>query len=252
MRAKDCLEKMSEKTMIHFDLVNRIVNDLYKIRHDKEATVNYYDQILIADIRDDEHKDWEQLHQEYGALEREPQYDKHKDEIGKEAASSVRYELLNVVQYDKSFGYIVVLLKKEKILPEKNSEVEDALRQELIEELDTAQKKISKLEEQLTCENIEILKQNSNRLDISINRGSMSIVSVVLYEILKKLDVLKDKGIYNTNVANFISYITGYSDKTIRQRLSNIYDFADGQKEEIDRANKLLEEVGIEITIKKE
>lgn len=93
MRAKDCLERMSEKTMIHFDLVNRIVDELYKIRHDKEATVNYYEQILIADIRDDEHKDWEQLHQKYGASQIEPQYNKHKDEIGKEAASSVRYEL---------------------------------------------------------------------------------------------------------------------------------------------------------------
>ena len=100
--------------MYHFDTVKRIVDELYPLRQDKEATAIYYERILIADIRffewESSHYEWHNLHKLYGASYMEPIFVSHENEIDKEDAENVRRELLRVLRNDISFGYIISLL----------------------------------------------------------------------------------------------------------------------------------------------
>jgi len=50
MRAKEYLE-VNKSSIKHFDEVNEIVNQMMPLRHSKDMTDNYFNNVLSADIR---------------------------------------------------------------------------------------------------------------------------------------------------------------------------------------------------------
>ena len=252
MRAREYLERMSEKTMVHFNKVKLIVDDLYKIRFDKEATRNYYNQILVADKRQDKYTEWVILHQKYGALEREPQYIIDKEEVDKEDVSSVRNELLKTVQNDLSFSYITSFLTNIQNNEIGQLEIEQAIREEQSIELEVMRNRIIELEviKKKLSEEINSLNElNLNSHEIEQKGRTMKVTTNVLVKLLKLLDIEKNKNADGTKIANFIHYITGYSQNTIRMQLTNEEELTSSHEEEIEKVNHLLKDLNINISI---
>lgn len=133
MRAKDFL-KNRKKVMFYYDEVDKIVNDLYDIRLDREATELYYEQILWPEVRfsnwQEEHEEWLNTCSEHGFGLEEPEYVKNKWEINIDDAFGIREQLLEVVKDDKSFGYIAYLLSKEDGKKPNQQEIEEAIYEE--------------------------------------------------------------------------------------------------------------------------
>ena len=85
--------------------------------------------------------------------------------------------------------------------------------------------------------------------DFCENGRTMKITTDVLVRLLDKIginEVNSDK----TKIAKLISYITGFSENTIRQRLSNQEELTSKHKDEIERVNKILSGLNIGISIK--
>jgi hypothetical protein len=226
MKAREYLETY-QKLIFHFELISQIVEDLYRIRHDKEATDSYYKLLLIADIR---YYEWGELGQKHGYTGLlVPNEFKHKEEIDRSIAEDIRSGLLEVVKNDRSFGYITYLLSKQAITQAIILEVEQALEEE----------KEMTLQENY-CE---------NRKSAEINKRTKKITTAVLVEILKKIGVEKNSTADGTKIANLISYITGFSANTIRQHLSNNEELTTTHKKEIENLNQLLQDLNIEIRI---
>lgn len=252
MTAKEYLRSY-KGSMYNFQEVCQIVGDLYKVRHDEEATEDYYDRILSSDIRygkwEEEHQEWKGLHQKYGALDREPEYIRYKGEIDRYAASNIREELLKVVRADKSFEYITCLLLGQPSCEIDALEIERNIREELSRELEASSKRVVELENLLNTFSKEIDASNqSNTKEIERKDRTMKVTTDVLEDILRQLDVDRNKT-DGTKIAKFISYITGFSVNTIRQRFSNKEELTNSHREEIEKVNKLLKDINLEITI---
>lgn len=273
MRAKDCLEN-NRKVLSCFEEIDLILADLYRIRHDINATKKYYDQILNADIRYsewvDEYQEWKELHRKYGASYREPEYIRYEDEIDKNIVLNVREELLRVVEADESFGYITCLLLGHPSCDIDTLKVERSIREDLMLELNVSYNRIRELENSLGLlpkeenssellpneeNSLELLQKEENSpLQTEANRvkhnkcRTLKVTTDVLVEILNQLKIgenVSDK----TKIARFISYITDYSKDTIRQRLSNKEELTSSHLEEIEFVNKLLKDINSSITI---
>ena len=77
----------------------------------------------------------------------------------------------------------------------------------------------------------------------------MKVTTDVLIEILKKADIMANND--NTVIARLISYLTGFSEEKIRQRLSNAgNDLTSYHKTEIDIVNGILKDLKSYISIK--
>lgn len=203
MNAKEYL-RIYRKTIHHryFDDVYRIIEDLYPLRTDKEATVNYYKLVLMSDMRfkefEDEHKEWLNYFREFGGggLE-EPIYELNTGEIDKDDVLIVRETLLNVIREDESFGYLFYLLsKKQDDFPEQ-LKIERAIHKETIEELKNSEKRIIELERQLKQaqempENANYEKQNqyTSNIQLSDKRGTQ-IDFIRVIDCLYELDFFK-------------------------------------------------------------
>jgi hypothetical protein len=261
MRAKEYLS-IYQNTICYFDEIKRVVGDLYNVRHDKDATENYYEHILTSDIRytkwEGEYAEWEDLHSKYGALDREPKYIAYEGEIDRDIAFDFRLQLLKIVCRDKSFGHIFHLLASEQNRINKEIIIDCVPNQEEIDlainEERVIEQHIATLEFQLkeAQQEIVILRnqiQSDTKESSHVNR-TMKVTTDVLLEILKQMGVVKNKTTDNTKMANFISYITGYSRNTIRQRLSSTENLTNSHREEVEKANKLLKEINIEVSIK--
>ncbi len=152
MRAKKYL-KNREKTMFFYDEVERIINDLYDLRLDKEATELYYKEILISDMKfedwEGKHKEWENITKKYGLGLDEPEYIKNKWEVDKDDAFGIREQLLEVVENDETFGYITFLLSGKKGCVPNQEKIKEAILKEPIDELEMANARILELEQQL-------------------------------------------------------------------------------------------------------
>lgn len=78
---------------------------------------------------------------------------------------------------------------------------------------------------------------------------TMKITTDVLVELLNKTGINENNS-DKTKIAKLISYITGFSENTIRQRLSNKEELTSNHKDEIERINKILSGLNTGISIK--
>jgi len=256
MRAKEYL-KNKRKTISNYNIIQQIVDDLYNIRLDEEATKEYYERILLSDIRFNEwemkHSEWQELHKKYGASEREPELVKFENEIDKRVASNIREDLLKVVRDDETFGYIFHLLFKEQGNVPSSQTIERAIYQEISNDLIIAENRILDLEKQLneSAKKTEIAEGNQLSLEQAKDgKRTMKVTTDVLIKILEKIDVKKNDTADATKISDFISYVTGFSAETIRQRLSNTEELTNYHREEVEKVNKLLNELRVGISIK--
>jgi hypothetical protein len=174
MRAKEYL-RTHQKSMYYFEDVKQVINDLYNIRHDKEATVDYYDRILISDIRYDQYtvdyEKYDNLGREFGYCGLpEVEYTHYTDEIDIDYALCVREELLKVVQDDKSFEYIFHLLNKQSTDVTQH-EIDVAIREELNDELISANKQILELEQRLKEPISKSKSENTSNIQLTNKKG---------------------------------------------------------------------------------
>ena len=122
MRAKDYI-KQNEHKIKYLSEIQTIINDLYPHRDDKDYTLEYVLTRLCADVR---------YNSKYGVkvtkinllqklfqkrvktIEKEEinnnPFEYEENELNREIAFQVRYELLEVVREDKSFGYLFQIL----------------------------------------------------------------------------------------------------------------------------------------------
>lgn len=85
--------------------------------------------------------------------------------------------------------------------------------------------------------------------DFCENGRTMKITTDVLVELLNKTGINENNS-DKTKIAKLISYITGFSENTIRQRLSNREELTSKHKDEIERINKILSGLNTGISIK--
>lgn len=110
MRAKEYLE-VNKSSIKHFDEVNEIVNQMMPLRHSKDMTDNYFNNVLSADIRRQNYLLQKDLFEKNNAMQpSEPIYNSLDGEIPIEMISEIRENLFNVINEDDSFGYLFFLL----------------------------------------------------------------------------------------------------------------------------------------------
>ena len=78
---------------------------------------------------------------------------------------------------------------------------------------------------------------------------TMKITTDVLIELLNKIGINENNS-DKTKIAKLISYLTGFSENTIRQRLCNKEELTSKHKDEIEKVNKILSGLNMEISIK--
>lgn len=239
MKAKEYL-RVYQKTLPYRAEIEIIVSDLYGIRHDYEATKDYYERVLQSDNRadtwKDEHLEWESLHRKYGASEKEPIFSKFEGEVEYEDAASIREQLFKVVESDKSFGYIsYLLLKKQDNFPDQQN-IETYIREEMLEELKMKDEYIQTLEQKY--EELREIKSSKNNED-----RTLKVIIEVILMLFKRLDSFSSAD--NTKTSKLISYLTGFSPNTIRAQLSNTEKLSASHQKEIEIVNKLLKDSNI-------
>ena len=255
MRAKEHLRN-NQRTISNYSIIQQIIDDLYNIRHDLETTKEYYERILLPDIRYDEwvvkHAVWRELHKKYGASALEPELVTFEGEINKDDATNIREDLLKVVREDKSFGYIFHLLSGEQDNLPNQREIEKAIYEDIKEELTVAKKRILELEKQLNESAKLPDTSGKNQLSseqVEDGKRTMKVTTDVLIGILEKINVKKNDTVDATKISEFISYITGYSVNTIRQRLSNKEELTSSHRNEVEKVKQLLKILNIEMSI---
>jgi len=263
MRAKEYL-RINQRAMYYFDETNRVIRDLYDIRNDKEMTQDYFERILQSDIRYAEKMKENEVYKEYGQpmLEFEDSKVDYYDatfryneyEVDKSRVEHVREELKKVIRDDKSFGYLFHLLSKQDNFPTQHEIVEAILEEGILEKLHFAEKRIVELEEKLEeyRKNIELYSEQPNEINTSKkirNHRTMEVTTNLLLEMLKNINVNKTS-IDATKISDFISYITNYSNETIRQYMSkHSNELTIRQAEEIKKINQLLKDINANISI---
>jgi len=110
MRAKEYLSQ-NQQTVKHLVDVKRIIKDLMPLRLDKEATDDYYNKILSADIRRQEYLLQKDLYDKNNAMQLEaPVPQTYPDEIPIETIAEIRESLFQAIKEDSSFGYLFYIL----------------------------------------------------------------------------------------------------------------------------------------------
>ncbi|WP_295936148.1 hypothetical protein [uncultured Alistipes sp.] len=215
MKAKEHL-KLYKTTIDTSPEISRLIDELSEIRHDKEATQQYYYRNLAQDPQDADYQEWLELHKEFGALALEP-----------DQPITVKQELLKVIGNDDSFGFITALLTSQEPTPE-------IIYKSLLEELMLSQ---------------PVNVDSSDVDERSTDVRTMKVTTDAIVEMLKKLNVIKGNNADATKISELISCITGYSSETIRQRLSNTEELTKRHKREVDKINQLFSELNLDITI---
>jgi hypothetical protein len=97
MRAIDYLNSL-DSCLKYKDEVKRIIEEMSNIKYDEVATLNYYERILMADVR----------------CTIDTVFAGNPGEVNRLIAADVRYELFKAVEKDKSFSYLFCLLAQEQ------------------------------------------------------------------------------------------------------------------------------------------
>lgn len=111
MRAKEYIA-CSEASLKHPDEIRKIIDEMLPLRASRQQTVDYYNRKLIADIRLQSCLLQKELYEKNNAMQpKQPEEFQMKEgEIPVEIASAVRDELFDVIEADKTFGYLYFLL----------------------------------------------------------------------------------------------------------------------------------------------
>lgn len=114
MRAKEYLE-LHKVSIKHMEEVSHIVADLMPLRLNKQATDEYYNHRLSADIRRRDFLLRTELYEQGNAMQKErPVLEVLDKEIPVEIAAEIREVLFEVITGDESFGYLYFLLGTEQ------------------------------------------------------------------------------------------------------------------------------------------
>ena len=113
MRAKEYLE-INKSSLSYADDIKRVIVDLMPLRKDKVATDKYYNRYLLSDWRLERFKqDMQDYNLNNGSIEK-PSLETFEGEISAKEANLFRGQLFDVIQEDKSFGYLFYQLGVEK------------------------------------------------------------------------------------------------------------------------------------------
>lgn len=124
MRAKEYISQ-NQQTIKHLEDVQRIINDLMPLRLNKEATDEYYNRILSADIRRQKFLLQKDLFDKKNAMQQdEPLEEKFPDEIPIEKVIDVKETLFQVIKEDESFGYMFFILGTEQNIKHKGEPID--------------------------------------------------------------------------------------------------------------------------------
>lgn len=114
MRAKEKLIAQANKLAYATD-IKKILSDLLPLRLDKEATENYYNNVLTPDIRKQNYVLQLKMHKSKNAMQTEiPTEEHYNEEISEDTAKEIRKELFSIISEDCSFGYLYYLLGTEQ------------------------------------------------------------------------------------------------------------------------------------------
>lgn len=87
--------------------------------------------------------------------------------------------------------------------------------------------------------------------DTQATKGTNKVKTVVIYELLKKLEKGKSQNDIS-KICRLIAYLTGGSEEGIYNDAIDGITLTKYHKAEIERVNKILDDLGLEITIKKD
>ena len=113
MRAKEKLIAQANKLAYATD-IKKILSDLLPLRLDKEATEDYYNNVLTPDIRNQNYVLQLKMHESKNAMQSEIPIEEHyNEELSEDTAKEIRKELFYIISEDNSFGYLYYLLGTE-------------------------------------------------------------------------------------------------------------------------------------------
>lgn len=114
MRAKEFIE-MHQSTIENLDDVKRIISELMPLRLNKQATDDYYNKVLSADIRLQNYLLQKDFYEKNNAMQVDkPDLITYENEIPIEKVDSIRNSLFEIIKNDKSFGYLYFILGTEQ------------------------------------------------------------------------------------------------------------------------------------------
>ncbi len=123
MRAKEYIVQNSDN-IEHLAEVTRAIDDLMPFRNNKQATDEYFNKTLSADIRRHDYLLRMELFEQGNAMQKDkPVLEEIENEIPKEISAGVRGELFKAIADDESFGYLYFLLGTEQNAKRKNNPV---------------------------------------------------------------------------------------------------------------------------------
>jgi hypothetical protein len=129
----------------------------------------------------------------------------------------------------------------------------EALKKEqkrLQEEVKKANEKTVQLNSIINSNQLENNKENAEEDKEEKSDGrTMKVTTDVLMNILK-LAGINNNNADKTQIANLIGYLTGYSNQTIRQRLTNSEELTSRHKSEVDKVNQILKKINSTISIR--
>lgn len=124
MRAKEYIAQNSDD-IEHLVEVTKAIDDLMPFRNNKQATNEYFNRILSADIRRQDYLLRMELFEQGNAMQKvRPVLEDIEDEIPKDISAKVREELFKAIAEDESFGYLYFLLGTEQNAKRKNNPID--------------------------------------------------------------------------------------------------------------------------------
>lgn len=124
MRAKEYIAQNSDK-ISHLAEVSQVLADITPLRLDKQATDEYFNHRLSADIRRRDYLLRMELYEQGNAMQKEkPVLEEIADELPVEISAEVREQLFHVIAEDESFGYLYFLLGTEQNSKRKHNPID--------------------------------------------------------------------------------------------------------------------------------
>ncbi|MDR1182661.1 MAG: hypothetical protein LBL13_11845, partial [Bacteroidales bacterium] len=149
----------------------------------------------------------------------------------------------NDILYDTDLEQLTISALKEEL-----KERDDIIRKQNREIIDLKTKKdVEAIDSETETDDTKYENMEDNEQKHALR--TMKVTTDVLKEILKLAGV-KENEVDKTHIANLASYLTGYSRESIRKRLVNLEELTKRHRLEADKANQMLEEINVKISIK--
>jgi len=114
MRAKEYLH-LHKQELKHAEIMGQVIKDLLPLRMNKDATCDYINNHLSADLRYQQYLLQRELYERGNAMQQdEPKFESIEGEISMNIAAEVREGLFHIIEKDGSFGYLFYILGTEQ------------------------------------------------------------------------------------------------------------------------------------------